>query len=292
MRWVGRYNNEKRMIALVRMLCLLCLSACAQEYGPLITNSNTDNAPDSVDSVTAGTLAYKGFSVDSVLHSKTQGNIHFNLYVPGGYDGSEPYALYLTLPGYQGLYFQGAAENLKTESFGFAAQKYNNKMIVAAPQFEDWGETSADQTIELVEYLLQSYNIDADKVYISGYSDGGENLSLVLGKKPELFAACLECSSQRDGGYDKVIESRTPVYFVIGENDAYYGSAPFSKAYDMLRGMYEKRGLSDEEIAKLLVLDVKSGDYFKSQGPVVNQHGFGSALFAADKDIMGWLFNH
>lgn len=35
------------------------------------------------------------------------------------YDGTKEYALYVTLPGYQGLYFQGVGENIRTEDFGF-----------------------------------------------------------------------------------------------------------------------------------------------------------------------------
>ena len=48
-------------------------------------------------------------------------------------------------------------------------------MIVIAPQLEDWGETSANQTIALVEYFLSHYNID--QVYAEGYSGGGETMS-------------------------------------------------------------------------------------------------------------------
>ena len=53
--------------------------------------------------VTTGTEEYRGFVLDNVLHSDTEGDIHYNLYVPENYDGSEPYALFFTLPGYQGL---------------------------------------------------------------------------------------------------------------------------------------------------------------------------------------------
>lgn len=35
------------------------------------------------------------------------------------------------------------------------AQKYNQNMIIAAPQLNDWGQTSADRTIDLTEYLLR-----------------------------------------------------------------------------------------------------------------------------------------
>ena len=81
--------------------------------------------------------------MDNVYHSKENGDIHYNVYFPKSYDGMKKYALYITLPGYQGLYFQGVAENIKTEDFGFEAQNYNSKMIIVAPQLNDWGETSA-----------------------------------------------------------------------------------------------------------------------------------------------------
>ena len=77
--------------------------------------------------VETGTGKYRGFITDNVLHSKTDGDIHYNVYIPESYDGSKPYALYFTLPGYEGLYFQGAAQNLKSEAFGFEAQKLIRK---------------------------------------------------------------------------------------------------------------------------------------------------------------------
>lgn len=137
----------------------------------------------------------------------------FNLYVPDSYDGSEAYALYITLPGYQGLYFRGASENLKTEEFGFEAQSCNDRMIIVAPQLSDW------------------------------------------------------------------------------EDDEYYGSGPFTEAYRRIYELYEQQGLSEQEIGSLLVLDVKSSEYFTSQG-TANQHGGGAMLFAGNKNIMGWLFGH
>lgn len=42
-------------------------------------------------------------------------------------------------------------------------------------------------------------------------------MSLVLGKRPELFTRALMCSSQWDGEYEPVVKAKTPVYFVIGE---------------------------------------------------------------------------
>lgn len=161
------------------------------------------------DYVTDGTEIYREFVVDSVLHSGEMGDIHYCIYTPEEYDGSEAYGLYVTLPGYQGLYFQGTAMNIRTEEFAFEAQKYNDKMIILAPQLDDWGETSA---------------------------------------RKELYTAALMCSSKWDGGYDAVVEAKLPVYFVIGESDEYYGAEPFRSAYREIYERYEAEGLSEEEI--------------------------------------------
>ena len=59
------------------------------------------------DYITAGTETRRGFLVDNVLHSSQFGGIHFSSYVPKEYDGSKPYALFITLPGWGGLYSCG-----------------------------------------------------------------------------------------------------------------------------------------------------------------------------------------
>lgn len=257
-------------------------------------NGQTENneKPESTAkkyNVEPGTEEYKRFMLDNVLHSENEGDIHYNLYVPQSYDGSKSYALFLTLPGYQGLYFQGVGENVRTEEFGFTARDYVPDMIIAAPQLNDWGDTSARQTIELTEYFLDTYNIDKSRVYAEGYSGGGETMSRVMGMRPELYTAYLQCSSRWDGGYEAVVKSRTPVYLAVGEKDEYYGAEPSRNAYSEIRRLYKDEGLSDSEVDKLVVLDVKPASYFTQNG-ITNQHGYGGYLFVRDNGIMSWLF--
>ena len=253
-------------------------------------SEQTEPEESALGYITEGTERYRSFVIDNVFHSVSDGDIHYNVYIPESYDGSEPYALYFTLPGYEGLYFQGVAANIQSEEFGFEAQKYNEKMIIVAPQLSDWGETSANQTIALVEYFLEAYNIDQTKVYGNGFSGGGETMSQVMGKRPDLFTAYLQVSSQWDGEFEPVVEQRLPVYFAIGRNDEYYGPKPTQEAYDMLHSLYEQQGLTDAEIDELLVLDVKEHGYFTERG-MSNEHE-GGGLFAYDEEIMGWLFSH
>lgn len=275
---------KKRVIStILSMMMIFGIYGTAENFITVVQAAEAQE-----EYVTEGEEEYRGFVLDNVLYSENAGEIHYNVYIPESYDGSKPYALFLTLPGYGGLYFQGVGQNLKTEEFGFTAQSYNPDMIIVAPQLNDWGETSANQTIALTEYFLSHYNIDSSKVYANGYSGGGETMSLVMGMRPDLFTAYLHCSSQWDGDYETVVQSRTPVYIVVGESDEYYGSEPSKEAYQRLHDLYTEQGLSEEEIGELLVLDIKDETYFESRG-VSNQHG-GGGLFARDEEIMGWLF--
>ena len=237
--------------------------------------------------ITVGTETTRGFINDNVLHSLEYGDIHYSSYIPQSYDGSKLYALFVTLPGWEGLYFQGVGANM-VEDFGTEAIKYNNEMIVLSTQLDDWGETSANMTIALTEYFLSHYNIDPDKVYLHGMSGGGETGSLVMGKRPDLYTAYLMTSSQWDGDLRVLADAGTPVYLAVGEDDSYYGSGSMKNAYQTLRELYEDAGLSENEIRKRLVLNVKKQDYFTAAG-FSDQHAGGQA-FAHDAEIMGWLF--
>lgn len=104
--------------------------------------------------------------------------------------------------------------------FGTEAQKYNDEMIIIAPQLNSWDIASARQAVALTRRLMSYYNIDPGKVYLEGYSSGRETGSLVMELAPELFTAYLLVSSQWDGDLAPVVESRTPVCLATGENDS------------------------------------------------------------------------
>ena len=239
--------------------------------------------------MTRGTQEYRGFVLDNVLHTADEDDIHFNLYVPESYDGSQRVALFVTLPGYQGLYFQGVGANVRTEDFGFTARDYDPQMIVLAPQLSDWGKTSAQQTIVLVKWMLRAYAIDRQHVYLEGYSGGGETLSLVMGMEPGLFRRTLFCASQWDGDLGALADARVPIYMAVGESDEYYGAGPATQAAHELEDIYRSHGLAETEIEHLVTLDVKPSSYFSASN-VTNQHGHGGSLFCRDPQIMGWLF--
>lgn len=103
-------------------------AAVLQNYFAL--NTGDLPAPEDID---FGSEDIRGFRFDNVLHDKAGGDIHFGMYIPESYGGSKPYALFVTLPGYGGLHFQGVGVNIRSEDFGVEAQKYNEEMIILAP---------------------------------------------------------------------------------------------------------------------------------------------------------------
>jgi len=260
------------------MIILGLITGCA-------ITSNTDEPVEKEDEKSAWPVMYRGFEMDHVLKGET-GEIHYHLYVPQGYGGGREYSLLISLPGYEGLYFQGVGSNLEKEEFVFEAMKYDQDMIIVAPQLDDWGMTSARQTIELTEYLLAEYDIDADRVFIEGYSGGGETMSLVLQEAPYLYSRALHVSSQWDGDFTALVNEHLPLYIFIGENDEYYGSDKIRNTYAEMAELYRQKG---EDINNYVVLDVKDGAYFKERN-ISNQHG-GGMLASCDEEVMNWMFN-
>ena len=230
--------------------------------------------------------SYRGFFFDTL--ETEDGAIHYAIFVPSSYDGTKAYSLFISLPGYEGLYFQGIGENLRNEDFVFEAMRYDEQMIIVSPQLMDWGMRSALDTITLTEYLLSSFNIDKDRVFLEGFSGGGETGSIVMGLRPDLYTAFLAVSTRWDGDLSVLAESETPVYMAVGENDSYYGSSPLKRAYGELYSIYEEMGLDNERIGELLVLDVRADDFFSSHG-YTDQHAGGNA-FSFDESVMTWLF--
>ena len=211
------------------------------------------------------------FQMDQALETDN-GLCHYNLYVPESYDGSTPYALHIALPGWEGLYFQGVGEDLRWEYLPYESGKYVEDMIVVSAQLNDWGMTSAG---------------------------GGETLSRVMELRPDLYAAALFVSSQWDGDPAPLVEARTPLYLFTAEHDSYYGCEPVRRAYQRIHDLDVEGGLSEEEIAGLLVMDIRSDaqlDALREEHAdlvgtayAMDYHGAGM-LAAFDADVMNWVF--
>ena len=243
--------------------------------------------------------ADSGFLQGQTFESETEGTIHYNIYVPAEYDGNEPYALHVALPGWEGLYFQGVGKDLQWEYLPNEPSNYVKDMIVVSAQLNSWNVDSAKQVIALTKYILKEYNIDPERVFITGYSAGGETLSQVLELEPDLYSAALFVSSQWDGEPQQLVAARTPLYIFTSEHDSWYGAEPAIKAWQTIHDLYTEDGLTDTEIASLLVLDVREDAWFdeimsanaNETGTMyaTDYHGAGM-LVAFDESVMDWVF--
>ena len=130
-------KKKRKSIPVIAAIAFCIMACCFQN--PVFAKSDKET-------VTEGKDYYREFLVDNVLHSDRDGDIHYHVYFPDSYNGKKKMALYVTLPGYQGLYFQGVAENLKTEDFA--------KIIVKAVNGEYEKGSHINVTKQNVEELL------------------------------------------------------------------------------------------------------------------------------------------
>ena len=259
---------------------------------PVVTTDNRGTPPATSEAkiiddsqIVWGETLDRGFRLDNYLQTATK-RIHFNAQLPDTYQVDKLYPLYIAMPGWEGLYFQGVGVDLG-EPYPFVAREYQEDLLVLSLQLDDWGQQSASDAIALTEYFVNHFSVDQERIYISGLSGGGETLSFVLGQKPELFTRALFIASKWDGDLEILARARTPLYIVIGENDSYYGSTSARLAYQQLYELYRQQGLSEEEISQILILDVKSHQYFTDRG--VNDEHLGAILFAAEPTLWQWF---
>lgn len=72
--------------------------------------------------------------------------------------------------------------------------------FVLFPQnLNGWDNFSTQDAIRLVRLVIKKYNIDQDKVYIEGISNGGQGMFECLKRAPWLFAAAIGMSAINDG---------------------------------------------------------------------------------------------
>lgn len=235
---------------------------------------------------------FQGFSINNVLQGK-DGDVHYSVYIPEDYNHEKRYPMIIVLPGYNGLLHSLKLEtigvNLFTDRSSLVWTEQPDDMIVVSPQLEDWGEKSARQVIELTEYFLETYSVDSTRVYAMGYSAGGETMSRVLNVRSDLYSAYLHCSSKWNGDFSNVIENRLPIYFFMAGNDEYYGSEQTLKSYTDLRNGYADRGLTENEIKQLTVINMPDNLYFNRQG-IYNYHA-GGQYAVNDRTIVRWLLS-
>lgn len=251
----------------------------------MVKGSGNDFPDGAKSSMKTGVIA------EQILEGET-GTIHYSYYLPEDYDSQKKYPLMMVMPGYDMMWFGEESSGSNLDWAGFLCwTRLPEEMIVVSGQLMDWHETSARQAVELTDYFLTNFSVDASRVYAAGYSAGGETMSQAVSMRPDLYAAYLHGASQWDGDYAPIAENGTAVYIFMAEHDEYYGSQRAWSAYNNLHDAYEEAGWNEEQISDVLQIQMPNDEWFAQRGITSNYHGGGNVVFG-EEDVLNWVLSH
>ena len=170
----------------------------------------------------------------------------FMIYVPEDYDPAVAYPVEFVLHGGVGRPKPEAGENFWQRSYDRVAQP--GRIIVIPLSWPDaiwWQASQAENLPAILNRLKATYNIDENRVTLTGISDGGTGAYFYAFKQPTQWAAFLPYighpgvlrNPQSGGGYRLYFENlmNKPLYIVNGENDRLYPSASLASFIDILQ---------------------------------------------------------
>ena len=156
----------------------------------------------------------------------------YYLFTPPSYDPQKKYPLVLLL--------HGASRHMKNTGYltGEELQNVQPVFVVVpiAPPRTDWGNSSSMQAsalplaLDAVQSVQSDYNIDADRIYVSGYSMGGFGALNAVAQYKDVFAAALPLCGYWD---TKNIGALTdiPIWMFHGSEDTIIPPEASRKVY-------------------------------------------------------------
>ncbi|MDF3068943.1 MAG: esterase [Polyangiaceae bacterium] len=181
---------------------------------------------------TAGS-AWAGYEPHKYTEPGTGLVLEYNLYVPDGYEAGRKYPLLVFLHAAGGELPRSLSSSGKgwTGSFldGGDAEKYASFFLVPISQTDSsgWGDGRSNTekfegrlTVVVLKQLLASgeYNLDAERLYITGPSMGGRGSWDLIEKNPGFFAAAVPCAAPGLDDFAAVVNEN--IWSVNGENDS------------------------------------------------------------------------
>ncbi|MED5231704.1 MAG: alpha/beta hydrolase-fold protein [Candidatus Thermoplasmatota archaeon] len=191
----------------------------------------------------------------------------YSVKVPGGYNASDEYPLFLYLHGQllDSVFFN----NMMTNNFYVPD---DDKYIIVRPsKLElDW---DAKKALDVLEDVKANLNVDDDRVYLTGLSMGGRGTFIVAAALPDYFAAIMPLTPHHEPySYIPLAEdiAHLPVWMSHGTNDS-------TSSYDMAAQMAENLTNLGAEI--------------EFQTVVGGEHGGWFAIYS-DPEVMQWMLSH
>ncbi|MDO4548300.1 MAG: alpha/beta hydrolase-fold protein [Clostridia bacterium] len=163
-------------------------------------------------------------------------DMNYWLSVPSDYDATKEYPVVLALHG-SGQRTQPPEMILQRSIQANAFVKNGYEAIIIAPQCNytdlpqevlSWCDEESKPTIfaqgayDILQMIKQQYSIDADRVYITGLSNGGRGTQGLIAAYPDEFAAALIIAAYQEmtlSQWDAVVRSNIPLWFVTHVDD-------------------------------------------------------------------------
>jgi predicted peptidase len=175
--------------------------------------------------------------IDKKTITKNTDTLHYKLYYPPVDDKSKKYPLVIYMHGMGSrgndnekpsqkicLYFSDSIRKYKYPCFLLVPQCPVSDVWVSFPKFPNSLSASKDPTpstnllLELVEDLIKKKNVDANRIYLTGYSMGGEGTFDLLNRAPEVFACGVPVASVADTASAERIKN-IPIWAFHGAAD-------------------------------------------------------------------------
>lgn len=153
-------------------------------------------------------------------------SLPYRIFIPEDIDLNKKYPVVLAL---HGMGERGSDNNMQitvnkmATSWAEPDMQLKNPCYVIAPQCpitsSDWSSNPVkDVLLNLVDSVLTQYNIDTDRVYITGLSMGGNGTWNCISVRPDLFAAAVPIAGWGGTYYASVIKN-IPIWAYHGQSD-------------------------------------------------------------------------
>ena len=164
---------------------------------------------------------------------------NYLLYLPEAYGKKKSWPLILFLHGAG----ERGSDLYLVKLYGppkFLETKKDFPFIVVSPQcpVKDWWPNRIDSLMALLDDVTDRYNVDIERVYLTGLSMGGYGTWALAGQYPERFAAIVPICGQGDVSDADALKD-TPMWVFHGAKDT---TVPLSNSEEMVAAVREAGG--------------------------------------------------
>ncbi len=173
----------------------------------------------------------KGFLLKTIEQDRQK--YRYVLYVPEDYDATKPYPAIIFLNGAG----ECGRDGLKQAAVGIGpaimldVDKWHFLVLIPQkPDIKDSWEDDDKLVLSMLDATKKAYKVDADRLYLTGLSQGGHGTWAIGAKHPELFAAIAPICGWGDVKTAEALKN-TPIWAFHGEADM---TVPVKGSIDMV----------------------------------------------------------